>query len=144
MRPYYELRTEDINRAVIKAFGRTWPVSNFLGRVLPGDVGKRVYQVGDILQVENDEQRDTRLQEEESEEIMADEYTVYVLKPDRRFVCYRKTLDDAQAAADDRLNEMYRDDPDWKNDPNLMVEVWHEQRPIASRQPNGNWWVPQS
>jgi len=33
-----------------------------LGRVLPGDVGKRIYNVGGgVLQVENDAQRDARL-----------------------------------------------------------------------------------
>jgi hypothetical protein len=41
-------------------------VSNFIGRVLEGDVGKRVYLVrneagdSDLLQVENDEQREAR------------------------------------------------------------------------------------
>jgi hypothetical protein len=29
--------------------------------VLPGDVGKRVYKVDGVLQVENDEQRERRL-----------------------------------------------------------------------------------
>lgn len=31
-----------------------------MGRLLPGDIGKRVYRVGDIIQVENDDQRATR------------------------------------------------------------------------------------
>ena len=43
------------------AFGRVWMALDFIGRILPGDVGKRVYQVGGILQVENDEQRARRL-----------------------------------------------------------------------------------
>lgn len=60
--PYYELTTADVNRATIKAFGRTWMVSSFIGRVLPQDVGKRVYLVRGILQVENDQQRDERME----------------------------------------------------------------------------------
>ncbi len=31
------------------------------GRLLPQDVGKRIYKVGEIYQVENGEQRDKRL-----------------------------------------------------------------------------------
>jgi hypothetical protein len=56
------IQSRDIGRPTIKAFGRTWLVANFIGRVLPGDVGKRVYLVGDILQVENTQQRDRREQ----------------------------------------------------------------------------------
>jgi hypothetical protein len=66
----YEIVASDVGRATIHAFGRPWQVSTFLGQVLPGDVGKRVYRtrdhadvsdVSDVLQVENNEQRDRRL-----------------------------------------------------------------------------------
>ncbi len=57
---FYTLRASDVGRPIIKAFGRTWLVSSFMGRVLSKDVSKRVYQQGDILQVENDEQREAR------------------------------------------------------------------------------------
>ena len=60
-KPYYELKASDIGQHTIRAFGRTWLTQNFMGQVLPGDVGKRVYQFNDILQVENDEQRERRL-----------------------------------------------------------------------------------
>ena len=60
-RQYYTLGTGDIGQPRIRAFGQTWPVSDFLGRVLAQDVGKRVYLSGRILQVENNEQRDRRL-----------------------------------------------------------------------------------
>lgn len=66
MRGHYTLTAKDVGRPWIKAFGRTWMCSEFVGRVLPGDVGKRVYCVqsdaGDrgILQVENDDQRAAR------------------------------------------------------------------------------------
>lgn len=41
--------------------GREYPVSTFIGRILKQDIGKRVYLVGGILQVENNEQRAERL-----------------------------------------------------------------------------------
>lgn len=56
----YTLTTADVGRPWIKAFGRTWMASGFIGRILPGDVGKRVFLVGDVLQVENDGQRAAR------------------------------------------------------------------------------------
>lgn len=62
MRPYHTISTEDVGQPWLKIFGQLWIVSEFMGRILPGDVGKRIYLVGRILQVENDEQRDRRLQ----------------------------------------------------------------------------------
>lgn len=59
-RHYYTLTEGDVEQHMLRAFGKLWRVSDFMGRVLPRDVGKRVYQVGDILQVENDEQRAAR------------------------------------------------------------------------------------
>lgn len=39
-----------------------YPLIQCMGRLLPGDVGKRVYDCGNgVWQVENDEQRDRRL-----------------------------------------------------------------------------------
>ena len=60
MRQFVTIAQADVERPFFKAFGRSWPASDFIGRVLPGDVGKRVYLVGDILQVENEEQRTRR------------------------------------------------------------------------------------
>lgn len=60
---YLELTPEHVGKTFIQAFGRGWAVSSFMGRILPTDVGKRVYLSGDILQVENDEQRARRLAE---------------------------------------------------------------------------------
>jgi hypothetical protein len=63
---HYTITADDVGEPLIHAWGRPWLVSGFLGRVLPGDVGKRVYRVptdaGDshVLQVENDAQRDAR------------------------------------------------------------------------------------
>lgn len=58
---YYTLTAEDIGAAFLHAFGRVWPVQDFIGRILSDDVGKRVYPRGGILQVENDEQRAARI-----------------------------------------------------------------------------------
>ena len=60
MRQFVTIGQADVERRLFKAFGRLWPTSDFIGRVLPGDVGKRVYLVGQILQVENEEQRTRR------------------------------------------------------------------------------------
>ncbi len=57
---FYEIKQSDVGRPHIKAFNHVWPVSNFIGRVMDIDVGKRVYQRGEILQVENQEQFETR------------------------------------------------------------------------------------
>jgi hypothetical protein len=38
-----------------------FPLIQCMGRLLPRDVGKRVYDCGSFFQVENDEQRDRRI-----------------------------------------------------------------------------------
>lgn len=69
---FYEIRPEDVNQATIKAFGRTWMVANFMGRVLRRDVGKRVTKVWneahdhELLQIESDEQFHGRLIHDDS------------------------------------------------------------------------------
>lgn len=60
MNKYYEITNADIGKPSIKAFGSSWMVANVWGRTLPQDVGKRVYLRGDIIQIENDEQRKRR------------------------------------------------------------------------------------
>ena len=60
MRPYVEILPSDIGRETFHAFNRVWGVDEFIGRIMSRDVGKRVYKVGDIVQVENDEQRAER------------------------------------------------------------------------------------
>ena len=58
--PYRTIQHTNVYQTHIRAFGKTWPVASFIGQILPGDVGKRVYLVDDgasgFLQVENDEQ----------------------------------------------------------------------------------------
>ena len=68
LRKFYTLKRKDVGKHAIRAFGRAWPVANFIGQVLLRDVGKRVYLVPcedpralGILQVDNDEQRARRL-----------------------------------------------------------------------------------
>lgn len=57
---YYTLTRADVGKPHIAAFGQTWPVNGFLGRVMNFDVGKRVYLRGGVLQVENAEQYEAR------------------------------------------------------------------------------------
>ncbi len=57
----YTIQPEDVGKPTIEAFGRRQTVADFLGRILPGDVGKRVYLRGGVCQVENEEQRARRL-----------------------------------------------------------------------------------
>ena len=60
-RPFYEIQSTDIGKRFLRAFGRGWSLSDVLGYVQRGDVGKRLYLVDGILQVENNEQRDARV-----------------------------------------------------------------------------------
>ena len=57
---YYVLAPGDVGRLVIPMFGRQISVASTMGRILPADVGKRVYLRGQILQMENDKQRAER------------------------------------------------------------------------------------
>jgi hypothetical protein len=59
---FVEITEEHVGKMLFPAFGRHWRVSDFIGRILKQDVGKRVYKVADdLLQVENEEQRTERL-----------------------------------------------------------------------------------
>jgi hypothetical protein len=60
-RPFQQITQADVGRNKFKAFGRSWPVEDFIGQILPQDVGKRVYLIDGILQVENNEQLRKRL-----------------------------------------------------------------------------------
>lgn len=62
--PYYEITAEDVHKGLIKAFGREWLTTDFLGRIMKQDIGKRVFLRGAVhpfLQIENAEQLATRL-----------------------------------------------------------------------------------
>lgn len=59
-RGYYTLTEADVGMATIRCFGKIWLVADFLGRVLPQDVGKRVYSVMGIIQAENEYQEAER------------------------------------------------------------------------------------
>ena len=65
--PDYILVAEDVGRPWIKApvgccSTRTVLVSDFIGRILPQDVGKHCFWNNGILQVENNEQMAQRLE----------------------------------------------------------------------------------
>ena len=53
---FREITSRDVGTPLIQAFGRQWLVHNFMGNIQVGDVGKRIYLRGGILQVENDAQ----------------------------------------------------------------------------------------
>lgn len=64
---FVTLGPEHVGKPILRVFGRTFMVSNFMGQIMERDIGKRVYlrETEDgshgILQVENDAQRDRRL-----------------------------------------------------------------------------------
>lgn len=58
---YYTMQRGDVDKPALRILGGTWLTCDWIGRILPSDVGKRVYLVGGILQVENDEQRAERI-----------------------------------------------------------------------------------
>jgi hypothetical protein len=66
-RMFREIVSTDVRKTTFRAFGRNWPVVDFMGQILPLDVGKRVYlcttNAGDsqFLQVESTSQRDARV-----------------------------------------------------------------------------------
>ena len=51
---FITLTSGHIGKRTIKAFGKSWFVSDFIGQILSQDVGKRVYDKGHYLAVEND------------------------------------------------------------------------------------------
>jgi hypothetical protein len=60
----HTISAADIGKRTIRIEDRPRSVADFIGHVMPRDVGKRVYVVGDVLQVENDIQlRDRRASE---------------------------------------------------------------------------------
>ena len=67
-RHVHTITEKDVGASVIHAAGKVFLTSNFMGRILPGDVGKRIYLIpddfGGYLQVENDCQRDARMNRE--------------------------------------------------------------------------------
>ena len=64
MRKYsHEIQPEDVGKDVLQLDNHPVRVCDFIGQILPRDVGKRIYRVGDIYQVENDKQKWARLGE---------------------------------------------------------------------------------
>ncbi len=60
MGDYCTIMPQDVGARTVPYFGRKWRVEDFIERIMPQDIGKRVYLVGDILQVENKEQFEAR------------------------------------------------------------------------------------
>ena len=64
MRQFYTITEEDVGKRHLHAFGSTVPLDEVMGYVMPHDILKRIYKVGDIFQVESDAQRDKRVSDE--------------------------------------------------------------------------------
>ena len=69
---FYTITAEDVGKRSIRTAAGTISVTDVIGQVLAGDVGKRLYRVpcddpaaGWIWQAENDKQRDERLARED-------------------------------------------------------------------------------
>jgi len=58
---YYEIMDTDVGKSTIHMNGKPYYVQYVIGQIMSQDVGKRVYERDNVLQVENDEQRDKRL-----------------------------------------------------------------------------------
>ncbi len=68
---YHEITDDDVGKVAVRWWsGRTEWVPNFLGHIVPQDVGKRAYLVGGVVQVENDGQRDQRVGKGRGVELM--------------------------------------------------------------------------
>lgn len=63
-RHLFTLTIDHVGKSWVRIGSHGISLRNLMGRVLPSDVGKRVYRVDGILQVENNEQRDSRLNKE--------------------------------------------------------------------------------
>lgn len=59
-----EITKEMIGKQIVKFGNRSFLVCDFMGQIYNHDVGKRVYLNHGVLQVENDEQRDRRLEKQ--------------------------------------------------------------------------------
>lgn len=58
----HEITEEDVGKPFVAIGGQLRWVSHWIGRILPQDVGKHAYLVGDVVQVESDEQFRQRAQ----------------------------------------------------------------------------------
>lgn len=58
----------DVGLSIIIRDGRRYPIWEAIGYVQGKDIGKRVFWDGEIVTVENDEQRDARLAKEANRE----------------------------------------------------------------------------
>lgn len=65
----YTIKAEDVYKPFLRVHGMTIPLTNLLGRILPRDVGKRIYLVDRIYQVENDEQLAARQAESQKDKV---------------------------------------------------------------------------
>lgn len=59
---FYTVKKSDVGKKTVCAFGKRWDITEHgWGSTLKLDVGKRVFNQGDFLAIENGDQRDRRL-----------------------------------------------------------------------------------
>ncbi len=58
---FITLTSKHVGRRIINAFGKSWFVSDFIGQILPQDVGRRVFDKGDYLAAEDNKHMKERL-----------------------------------------------------------------------------------
>jgi hypothetical protein len=63
MREYYTITPEDVNKRFLRIFNKGWLLSDLCGYIQLIDVGKRIYLINGILQMENQEQFTRRMWE---------------------------------------------------------------------------------
>lgn len=83
-RAWEEILPEHVGQMWPIFFGMPRDVSGWIGRIFPTDVGKRVYLVDGVLQVENDEQRDARIKGSTMQPKLSKGYSVYGAQMGRR------------------------------------------------------------
>lgn len=65
----YTIKAEDVYKPFLRVREMTIPVTNLLGRILPRDIGKKIYLVDGVYQVENDEQLTARQAEPQRDKV---------------------------------------------------------------------------
>lgn len=68
---YYTITSQDVGKRTISVGGYKWLITDVMGHILPTDIGKRVYVIDGILQVESESQCNSRLAKSQSIDIRA-------------------------------------------------------------------------
>jgi len=61
MKFFYTIQDSDLKKNYITVHGKYVSLAPFMGRVFRRDIGKRIYNINGVYQVENDEQFQKRI-----------------------------------------------------------------------------------